>query len=55
MNIALVMQAAGKINSLQGPFEIAANAWTTVKPSSTTSGRPFKPFSLSPLLSREPR
>ncbi len=50
LNVGLVMQAAGKIHSVRGAFEIAANAWRMVaNPEST--GRAFKPF----LLSREPR
>ena len=49
-NVGLVMQAAGKINSMRGAFEIAANAWRMVATPEST-GRAFKPF----LLSREPR
>jgi hypothetical protein len=46
------MQAAGKINSVRGAFEMAANAVRFVN-SNTTTGRPFKPFNFLP--SREPR
>lgn len=42
-NIALVMEAAGKINSMMGPFEMAAKAVRFIHSSGTT-GRPFKPF-----------
>lgn len=43
-NIALVMEAAGKIHSMMGPFEMAAKAMRFVHSSSGTTGRPFKPF-----------
>jgi hypothetical protein len=56
-NIALVMEAAGKIHSLMGPFEMAARAMKFVHSSSGTTGRPFKPFSalLFPAPELRPR
>lgn len=51
-NIGLVMEAAGKINSVMGAFEMAANAMKFIHTSSGTTGRPFRPFHA--LLYRAP-
>jgi hypothetical protein len=43
-NIAKVMEASGKINSMMGPFEMAARAMRFIHSTSGSTGRPFKPF-----------
>jgi hypothetical protein len=47
MNIALVLQAAGKTSSLQGAFEMATQAMRMMRPQGS-SGRPFRPFPMLP-------
>jgi len=52
LNICKVMQATGKIQSLMGPFEMAASA-IFQRPITGSTGRPFRPLNF--INSREPR
>ncbi|OFW87446.1 MAG: hypothetical protein A3J37_02385 [Alphaproteobacteria bacterium RIFCSPHIGHO2_12_FULL_45_9] len=54
-NVSLVLQAAGKINSVRGAFEIAAHAWKSVKPIGGTTGRPYRPTFAFSAPALEPR